>query len=70
MEFFLITYILCYHFYLNNQIIQLKEDYNLINFLDFHWRLRIDGLPIKLIYLTRFITTLATQTTSPITWNP
>jgi len=70
VEFLLITYIFCYHFDPNNQIIQLKEDYNWINFLDFHWRLGINGLFIGLILLTRFITTLATLATWPVIRNP
>ncbi|KAL8505800.1 hypothetical protein ACS0TY_016866 [Phlomoides rotata] len=36
------------------------EDYKWIHFLDFHWRLGIDGLSIVPILLTGFITTLAT----------
>nr|QTT78456.1 NADH dehydrogenase subunit 4 [Andreaea rupestris var. fauriei] len=70
LEFLLITYIFCYNFNFDNQFIQLKEDYNWINFFDFHWRLGIDGLSIGLILLTGFITTLATLAAWPITRNP
>ena len=70
LEFLLITYVFCYHFKSDNQFIQLKEDYNWINFLDFHWRLGIDGLSIGLILLTGFITTLATLAAWPVTRNP
>lgn len=70
LEFLLITYIFCYNFNFDNQFIQLKEDYNWINFFDFHWRLGIDGLSIGLILLTGFITTLATLASWPITRNP
>nr|YP_009912509.1 NADH dehydrogenase ND4 subunit [Bartramia pomiformis]QLJ53791.1 NADH dehydrogenase ND4 subunit [Bartramia pomiformis]QZJ47395.1 NdhD [Bartramia pomiformis] len=70
LEFLLITYVFCYHFKSDNPFIQLKEDYNWINFLDFHWRLGIDGLSIGLILLTGFITTLATLAAWPITRNP
>jgi NAD(P)H-quinone oxidoreductase subunit 4 len=70
VEFLLITYIFCYHFDPSNRIIQLREDYNWINFLDFHWRLGIDGLSIGLILLTGFITTLATLAAWPVTRNP
>jgi NAD(P)H-quinone oxidoreductase subunit 4 len=70
VEFLLITYVFCYHFKSDNPFIQLKEDYNWINFLDFHWRVGIDGLSIGLILLTGFITTLATLAAWPITRNP
>ena len=70
LEFLLITYVFCYHFNFDDPIIQLKEDYNWINFLDFHWRLGIDGLSIGLILLTGFITTLATLAAWPVTRNP
>ncbi len=70
VEFLLITYIFSYHFNPNNRIIQLREDYNWINFLDLHWKLRIDGLSIGLILFVGFITTLATLATWPITQNP
>ncbi|KAL8474337.1 hypothetical protein ACS0TY_030976 [Phlomoides rotata] len=43
------------------------EDYKLIHFLDFHWRLGIDGLSIGPILLTGFITTLATLAAWPVT---
>jgi NAD(P)H-quinone oxidoreductase subunit 4 len=70
LEFLLITYIFCYHFKSDNEFIQLKENYNWINFFDFHWRLGIDGLSIGLILLTGFITTLATLAAWPVTRNP
>nr|QWW92909.1 NADH-plastoquinone oxidoreductase subunit 4 [Herbertus javanicus] len=70
LEFLLIIYIFCYHYQFNNNSIQLKEDYNWINFMDFHWRLGIDGFSIGLILLTGFITTLAILAAWPITRNP
>jgi len=70
LEFLLITYVFCYHFKFDNEFIQLKEDYNWINFFDFHWRLGIDGLSIGLILLTGFVTTLATLAAWPVTRNP
>nr|YP_009863015.1 NADH dehydrogenase ND4 subunit [Anthoceros punctatus]YP_009863105.1 NADH dehydrogenase ND4 subunit [Anthoceros agrestis]QKD76470.1 NADH dehydrogenase ND4 subunit [Anthoceros punctatus]QKD76560.1 NADH dehydrogenase ND4 subunit [Anthoceros agrestis] len=70
VEFLPITHIFCNYFHFDNQFIELKEDYNWINFLDFHWRLGIDGLSIGLILLTGFITTLATSAAWPITRNP
>nr|YP_004376556.1 NADH-plastoquinone oxidoreductase subunit 4 [Ptilidium ciliare var. pulcherrimum]ADK89650.1 NADH-plastoquinone oxidoreductase subunit 4 [Ptilidium ciliare var. pulcherrimum] len=70
LEFLLITYIFCYHYQFNNNNIQLKEDYNWINFMDFHWRLGIDGFSIGLILLTGFVTTLATLAAWPVTRNP
>nr|YP_009563794.1 NADH-plastoquinone oxidoreductase subunit 4 [Isoetes yunguiensis]QAX27874.1 NADH-plastoquinone oxidoreductase subunit 4 [Isoetes yunguiensis]UQV94454.1 NADH-plastoquinone oxidoreductase subunit 4 [Isoetes sp. CL-2022b] len=69
-EFLLITYIFCYHFNFNNPFISLKEDYNWINPIDFHWRLGIDGLSIGLISSTGFITTLATSAAWPVTRSP
>lgn len=70
LEFLLITYIFCYKYQFNTNSIQLKEDYNWIEFMDFHWRLGIDGFSIGLILLTGFITTLATLSAWPITKNP
>nr|YP_009667860.1 NADH-plastoquinone oxidoreductase subunit 4 [Porella perrottetiana]QCW58635.1 NADH-plastoquinone oxidoreductase subunit 4 [Porella perrottetiana] len=70
LEFLLITYIFCYHYQFNDSNIQLKEDYNLVNFMDFRWRLGIDGFSIGLILLTGFITTLATLAAWPVTRNP
>lgn len=70
LEFILITYIFCYHFKNNDHIIQLKEDYNWISFIHFHWRLGVDGISIALILLTGFITTLATLAAWPVTKNP
>nr|YP_010881393.1 Ndh4 [Moerckia flotoviana]WIA67346.1 Ndh4 [Moerckia flotoviana] len=70
LEFLLITYIFCYHYRFDNNCIQLREDYNWIHFIDFHWRLGIDGFSIGLILLTGFITTLATLAAWPVTRNP
>ncbi|KAG6540184.1 hypothetical protein Mapa_018475 [Marchantia paleacea] len=70
LEFLLITYIFCYHYQFNDHLIQLKEDYNWISFINFHWRLGIDGFSIGLILLTGFITTLATLAAWPVTRNP
>nr|QWW92992.1 NADH-plastoquinone oxidoreductase subunit 4 [Delavayella serrata] len=70
LEFLLIIYIFCYQYQFNNNYIQLKEDYNWINFMDFHWRLGIDGFSIGLILLTGFITTLAILAAWPVTRNP
>nr|UZP14318.1 NADH-plastoquinone oxidoreductase subunit 4 [Koenigia islandica] len=66
LEFLLITYVFCYHFQPDDPLIQLAEDYNWINFFDFHWRLGIDGLSIGPILLTGFITTLATLAAWPV----
>nr|YP_010033359.1 NADH-plastoquinone oxidoreductase subunit 4 [Diplophyllum taxifolium]QOW40229.1 NADH-plastoquinone oxidoreductase subunit 4 [Diplophyllum taxifolium] len=70
LEFLLIIYIFCYQYEFDDNSIQLKEDYNWINFMDFHWRLGIDGLSIGLILLTGFITTLASLAAWPVTRNP
>lgn len=70
LEFLLITYIFCYQYQFNSNYIQLKEDYNWINLMDFHWRLGIDGFSIGLILLTGFITTLAILSAWPVTRNP
>ncbi|KAL5645956.1 hypothetical protein ACJX0J_003750 [Zea mays] len=60
LEFLLMTYAFCYHFQLEDPLIQLKEDSKWIDVFDFHWRLGIDGLSLGSILLTGFITTLAT----------
>ncbi|CAN6447353.1 unnamed protein product [Victoria cruziana] len=65
-ELLLMTYVFCYHFKLDDPLIQLEEDFNWINLFDFHWRLGIDGLSIGPILLTGFITTLAAW---PVTRN-
>jgi NAD(P)H-quinone oxidoreductase subunit 4 len=70
LEFLFIIYIFCYQYKFNDNSIQLKEDYNWINFMDFHWRLGIDGFSIGLILLTGFITTLASLSAWPVTRNP
>nr|YP_009569647.1 NADH-plastoquinone oxidoreductase subunit 4 [Reaumuria trigyna]QBC69700.1 NADH-plastoquinone oxidoreductase subunit 4 [Reaumuria trigyna] len=67
LELLLTTYAFCYHFQLDDPLIQLAEDYKWINFFDFHWRLGIDGLCIGPILLTGFITTLATLAAWPVT---
>nr|YP_009537423.1 NADH dehydrogenase subunit 4 [Dioscorea preussii]AYM33520.1 NADH dehydrogenase subunit 4 [Dioscorea preussii] len=69
MELLLTTYVFCYHFQLDDQLIQLEEDFKCINIFDFHWRLGIDGLSIGPILLTGFITTLATLAAWPVTRN-
>nr|QVV41436.1 NADH-plastoquinone oxidoreductase subunit 4 [Bridelia tomentosa] len=43
------------------------EDWKLINFFNFYWRLGIDGLSLGPILLTGFITTLATLAARPVT---
>nr|YP_009415122.1 NADH dehydrogenase subunit 4 [Barclaya longifolia]ASB29463.1 NADH dehydrogenase subunit 4 [Barclaya longifolia] len=68
-ELLLTTYVFCYHFQLDDPLIQLEEDFNWINLFDFHWRLGIDGLSIGPILLTGFITTLATLAAWPVTRN-
>nr|YP_009485271.1 NdhD [Euryale ferox]AUD56617.1 NdhD [Euryale ferox]QNS25763.1 NADH dehydrogenase subunit 4 [Euryale ferox]UUL96773.1 NADH-plastoquinone oxidoreductase subunit 4 [Euryale ferox] len=68
-ELLLTTYVFCYHFKLDDPLIQLEEDFNWINLFDFHWRLGIDGLSIGPILLTGFITTLATSAAWPVTRN-
>uniref|UniRef100_K3Z2T3 NADH:quinone oxidoreductase/Mrp antiporter transmembrane domain-containing protein n=1 Tax=Setaria italica TaxID=4555 RepID=K3Z2T3_SETIT len=69
LEFLLMTYAFCYHFQLEDPLIQLKEDSKWIDVLDFHWRLGIDGLSLGSILLTGFITTLATLAAWPVTRN-
>nr|YP_009864205.1 NADH-plastoquinone oxidoreductase chain 4 [Petermannia cirrosa]QKE32200.1 NADH-plastoquinone oxidoreductase chain 4 [Petermannia cirrosa] len=69
LELLLTTYAFCYHFQLDDPLIQLEEDSKWINFFDFHWRLGIDGLSIGPILLTGFITTLATLAAWPVTRN-
>nr|YP_010210625.1 NADH-plastoquinone oxidoreductase subunit 4 [Paraboea sinensis]UBD08509.1 NADH-plastoquinone oxidoreductase subunit 4 [Paraboea sinensis] len=67
LELLLTTYAFCYHFQLDDPLIQLVEDFKWINFFDFNWRLGIDGLSIGPILLTGFITTLATLAAWPVT---
>nr|XP_048322425.1 NAD(P)H-quinone oxidoreductase chain 4, chloroplastic [Ziziphus jujuba var. spinosa] len=67
LELLLTTYAFCYHFQLDDPLIQLVEDFKWIIFFDFHWRLGIDGLSIGPILLTGFITTLATLAAWPVT---
>nr|YP_009689294.1 NADH-plastoquinone oxidoreductase subunit 4 [Hopea hainanensis]QCF46383.1 NADH-plastoquinone oxidoreductase subunit 4 [Hopea hainanensis] len=67
LELLLMTYVFCYHFQLDDPLIQLAEDYKWINFFDFYWRLGIDGLSIGPVLLTGFITTLATLAAWPVT---
>nr|UDP58717.1 NADH-plastoquinone oxidoreductase subunit 4 [Dracaena serrulata] len=69
LELLLTTYVFCYHFQLDDSLIQLEEDLKWINIFDFHWRLGIDGLSIGPILLTGFITTLATLAAWPVTRN-
>nr|YP_009630737.1 NADH-plastoquinone oxidoreductase subunit 4 [Eriocaulon buergerianum]QBS14227.1 NADH-plastoquinone oxidoreductase subunit 4 [Eriocaulon buergerianum]UVH66156.1 NADH-plastoquinone oxidoreductase subunit 4 [Eriocaulon australe]UVH67940.1 NADH-plastoquinone oxidoreductase subunit 4 [Eriocaulon australe] len=69
VELLLMTYAFCYHFQLDDPLIQLKEDSRWIDIFDFHWRLGIDGLSIGPILLTGFITTLATLAAWPVTRN-
>nr|QAX91740.1 NADH-plastoquinone oxidoreductase subunit 4 [Berneuxia thibetica] len=66
-ELLITTYAFCFHFQLDDPLIQFVEDYKWIPFLDFHWRLGIDGLSIGPILLTGFITTLATLAAWPVT---
>ncbi|KAM0932043.1 putative photosystem I [Dioscorea sansibarensis] len=45
MELLLTTYVFCYHFQLDDQLIQLEEDFKCINIFDFHWRLESTDFP-------------------------
>nr|YP_009676989.1 cytochrome c heme attachment protein [Leontice incerta]QDE13927.1 cytochrome c heme attachment protein [Leontice incerta] len=67
LELLLTTYTFCYHFQLDDPLIQMEQDSKWINIFDFHWRLGIDGLSIGPILLTGFITTLATLAAWPVT---
>lgn len=69
LEFLLMTYAFCYHFQLEDPLIQLKEDSKWIDVFNFHWRLGIDGLSLGSILLTGFMTTLATLAAWPVTRN-
>nr|UFK62583.1 NADH-plastoquinone oxidoreductase subunit 4 [Phrynium rheedei] len=68
-ELLLTTYVFCYHFQLDDSLIQLEEDFKWIDIFDFHWRLGIDGLSVGPILLTGFITTLAILAAWPVTRN-
>nr|AOW68678.1 NADH-plastoquinone oxidoreductase subunit 4 [Intsia bijuga] len=67
IDLLLTTYAFCYHFELDDPLMQLTENYKWINFFDFYWRFGIDGLSIGPILLTGFITTLATLAAQPVT---
>ncbi|CAA6675639.1 unnamed protein product [Spirodela intermedia] len=67
LELLIMTYVFCYHFQLDDPLIQFEDDFKWINVFDFHWRLGIDGLSIGPILLTGFITTLATLAAWPVT---
>ncbi|MFS7946321.1 NAD(P)H-quinone oxidoreductase chain 4 [Helianthus anomalus] len=67
LELFLRSYAFCYHFQLDDPLIQLVEDYKWINFFDFRWNLGIDELSLGPVLLTGFITTLATLAAWPVT---
>nr|YP_010281238.1 NADH dehydrogenase subunit 4 [Epilobium amurense subsp. cephalostigma]UKH50533.1 NADH dehydrogenase subunit 4 [Epilobium amurense subsp. cephalostigma] len=67
LELLLITYTFSYHFQLDDPLTQLTENYKWIPFIDFYWRLGIDGLSIGPILLTGFITTLAILAAWPVT---
>nr|YP_009942401.1 NADH-plastoquinone oxidoreductase subunit 4 [Tropaeolum pentaphyllum]QOC71570.1 NADH-plastoquinone oxidoreductase subunit 4 [Tropaeolum pentaphyllum] len=67
LELLLTTYALCYHFQLDDPLIQLAEDYKWIHFFYFYWRVGIDGLSLGPVLLTGFITTLATLAAWPVT---
>ena len=69
LEFLLMTYAFCYHYQLEDPLIQLRKDYQWIDVFDFHWRLGIDGLSLRSILLTGFITTLATLASWLVTRN-
>nr|AJB98584.1 NADH-plastoquinone oxidoreductase subunit 4 [Botrychium sp. ternatum/japonicum] len=70
LEFLTITYTLRCQFRISDESIQLKEDYNWISTIDFHWRLGVDGLSMGLILLTGFVTTSAVPAAWPVTRNP
>jgi len=38
IDLLLITYVFCYHFELDDPLIQLTENYKWIHFFDFYWR--------------------------------
>jgi len=69
LELLLMTYAFSYYFQFDDPLIQLPQDFKWIDFFDFHWRFGIDGLSIGPIFLTGFITTLATLAAWPVTRN-
>ena len=69
LEFLPIIYIFYRHFHIQDESVQLIENYSLVNFINFHWSLGIDGLSMGLILLTGFITTSATLAAWPVTRN-
>uniref|UniRef100_B7T3A6 NAD(P)H-quinone oxidoreductase chain 4, chloroplastic n=1 Tax=Geranium macrorrhizum TaxID=28963 RepID=B7T3A6_9ROSI len=69
LELLLTAYAFCSQFQLDDPLIQLVENYKWIHFLQFYWRLGIDGLSLGPILLTGFMTTLATLAAWPVTRN-
>nr|YP_009578794.1 NADH-plastoquinone oxidoreductase subunit 4 [Taxus brevifolia]QBK34139.1 NADH-plastoquinone oxidoreductase subunit 4 [Taxus brevifolia]QBK34303.1 NADH-plastoquinone oxidoreductase subunit 4 [Taxus brevifolia]QBK36352.1 NADH-plastoquinone oxidoreductase subunit 4 [Taxus brevifolia] len=70
LDLLLMAYTFRYYYHFDNSSIQLEEDYNWIDLIQFHWKLGIDGFSIGLISLTGFVTTLATLAAWPVTRNP
>nr|YP_009690618.1 NADH-plastoquinone oxidoreductase subunit 4 [Lindsaea linearis]QEG57398.1 NADH-plastoquinone oxidoreductase subunit 4 [Lindsaea linearis] len=67
LEFPLILYVFNCYFRIHVHVIQLLEEFNWINSIQFHWALGIDRLSMGLVLLTSFVTTLATLAAWPIT---
>ena len=70
LDLLLISYVFGWHYRFQDSGVQLRDDYGWVNSIDFHWRLGVDGLSIGLIWLTAFVTTLATLAAWPVTRNP
>nr|ATL58431.1 NADH-plastoquinone oxidoreductase subunit D [Azolla rubra] len=68
-EFLLIIHTFHCHFQIDSKSVQLVENLNWINSINFHWSSGIDGLSMGLILSTGFVTTSATSAAWPITRN-
>src|SRR4051812_13856346 len=70
LELLLMAYAFYYHFQLDDPLIQLVETYKWIHRFPFYWRLGIDGLSLRPVLLTGFITALTTLAAWPVTRTP
>ena len=70
LDFLLMIYVFTSQYAIDGMSVQLKDDINWIDTIDFHWRLGLDGLSVALFLLTGFVTSLATLAAWPLTRNP
>ena len=56
LDFLLMIYVFTSQYAIDGMSVQLKDDINWIDTIDFHWRLGLDGLSVALFLLTGFVT--------------